>query len=144
MSSHFIPPTPRLNATTFIEAVDTMIKLWIERGSDALQQYSALSFKRIFITSPPRCLDFYPYTWGVVEREANHQLHNTNGLLKAVIMGVMAKFDEKRLIRAYSCFRGRIEAVLEVRYCFIELPFFPLFICSYRTKHAIVLFKDSQ
>ncbi|QQP42488.1 Uncharacterized protein FKW44_017172 [Caligus rogercresseyi] len=70
--------------------------------------------KEIWPPSSPNCNPLDYYVWGVLERESNKRAHNSVVLLKASIVVVVASMNRKHLVNAYTRFRPRLEAVIEV------------------------------
>ena len=65
---------------------------------------------------PPSSPDLNPldyFVWSIVEEEVNEYPHKTKDSLKAVIVWVMSNMNKELLIKAWSRFRPRIEAVFD-------------------------------
>ena len=72
---------------------------------------------------PPNSPDLNPldyYVCGVLEREVNKHLDNTNDSLKAAIVESTANINKDELIRECLRFRPRIEAVIDAEGGYIE------------------------
>ena len=126
MPPYFFPQRLRMNATTYIEILEAVMKPWIDSVHGErpyVQQDSAPSHESMttqdwmsenlhdHITPnmwSPSSPDLNPldyYVWGVVKRETNKHPHNTLDSLRAAITRVMTYMDEDHLIRACKRFR---------------------------------------
>lgn len=142
MPPYFFPQGLRINASVYIEALDTCVKPWIEKVAHGrsyvfqqdsapchtaikTQKWLALNFHDHVTPNlwPPSSPDLNPldyFVWGVVEKETNKHPHNTKDSLRASISSAMMNMNKNHLIAACKHFRSRLEAVIDTEGDFIE------------------------
>lgn len=142
MPPHFFAQGLRVNAAAYVDALTTVVKPWIESVSKGrpyvFQQDSAPAHTTCvtqewladnfydhvtFNLWPPSSPDLNPldyYIWGVIEREANKELHNTKDSLKDTTAHLMGNISKEHLLRLCSHFRSKVESVIAAYGGFIK------------------------
>ncbi|UYV66041.1 hypothetical protein LAZ67_3006267 [Cordylochernes scorpioides] len=134
MPPHFFEKGLRMNADTYINVLETVVKPWMDMVAAGrkyvFQQDSAPAHKAkktqswltlnvpshwgpdIWPPNSPDCNPLDYYVWGVVERDVNKAPHTTIQSVKKAVHTVMTQMDKVIVAKACASFRTRLETVL--------------------------------
>ncbi|UYV72942.1 hypothetical protein LAZ67_10001239, partial [Cordylochernes scorpioides] len=158
MPPHFFEKGLRMNADTYINVLETVVKPWMDMVAAGrkyvFQQDSVPAHKAkktqswltlnvpshwgpdIWPPNSPDCNPLDYYVWGVVERDVNKAPHTTIQSVKKAVHTVMTQMDKVIVAKACASFRTRL------RDCFkIPLLKFPIYLVHpvERSEQASVL-----
>ncbi|UYV81663.1 ADCY1 [Cordylochernes scorpioides] len=133
MPPHFFEKGLRMNADTYINVLETVVKPWMDMVAAGrkyvFQQDSAPAHKAkktqswltlnvpshwgpdIWPPNSPDCNPLDYYVWGVVERDVNKAPHTTIQSVKKAVHTVMTQMDKVIVAKACASFRTRLETV---------------------------------
>ncbi|UYV80082.1 hypothetical protein LAZ67_18001632 [Cordylochernes scorpioides] len=133
MPPHFFEKGLRMNADTYINVLETVVKPWMDMVAAGrkyvFQQDSAPAHKAkktqswltlnvpshwgpdIWPPNSPDCNPLDYYVWGVVERDVNKAPHTTIQSVKKAVHTVMTQMDKVIVAKACASFRIRLETV---------------------------------
>ncbi|UYV77598.1 hypothetical protein LAZ67_15001667 [Cordylochernes scorpioides] len=133
MPPHFFEKGLRMNADTYINVLETVVKPWMDMVAAGrkyvFQQDSAPAHKAkktqswltlnvpshwgpdIWPPNSPDCNPLDYYVWGVVERDVNEAPHTTIQSVKKAVHTVMTQMDKVIVAKACASFRTRLETV---------------------------------
>ncbi|UYV77427.1 hypothetical protein LAZ67_15000994 [Cordylochernes scorpioides] len=142
MPPHFFEKGLRMNADTYINVLETVVKPWMDMVAAGrkyvFQQDSAPAHKAkktqswltlnvpshwgpdIWPLNSPDCNPLDYYVWGVVERDVNKAPHTTIQSVKKAVHTVMTQMDKVIVAKACASFRTRLETVVANNGNFIE------------------------
>ncbi|UYV68766.1 hypothetical protein LAZ67_6000748 [Cordylochernes scorpioides] len=142
MPPHFFEKGLRMNADTYINVLETVVKPWMDMVAAGrkyvFQQDSAPAHKAkktqswltlnvpshwgpdIWPPNSPDCNPLDYYVWGVVERDVNKAPHTTIQFVKKAVHTVMAQMDKVIVAKACASFRTRLETVVANNGNYIE------------------------
>ncbi|UYV70197.1 hypothetical protein LAZ67_7002153 [Cordylochernes scorpioides] len=142
MPPHFFEKGLRMNADTYINVLETVVKPWMDMVAAGrkyvFQQDSAPAHKAkktqswltlnvpshwgpdIWPPNSPDCNPLDYYVWGVVERDVNKAPHTTIQSVKKAVHTVMTQMDKVIVAKACASFRTRLETVVANNGNFIE------------------------
>ena len=142
MPPHFFQPGEMVTSDVYINALETKVKPWIETVTSGspyvFQQDSAPAHTAVRTQKwcqenlhmvwskdfwPPNSPDLNPmdyYVWGKVEAEVNEDPLRNRDCLMQKITQVMGKMDTEEVARACTCFRTRVQKVIDVNGDYIE------------------------
>ncbi|UYV64601.1 ARHGAP42 [Cordylochernes scorpioides] len=134
MPPHFFEKGLRMNADTYINVLETVVKPWMDMVAAGrkyvFQQDSAPAHKAkktqswltlnvpshwgpdIWPPNSPDCNPLDYYVWGVVERDVNKAPHTTIQSVKKAVHTVMTQMDKVIVAKACASFRTRLETVV--------------------------------
>ncbi|UYV64166.1 hypothetical protein LAZ67_2006860, partial [Cordylochernes scorpioides] len=134
MPPHFFEKGLRMNADTYINVLETVVKPWMDMVATGrkyvFQQDSAPAHKAkktqswltlnvpshwgpdIWPPNSPDCNPLDYYVWGVVERDVNKAPHTTIQSVKKAVHTVMTQMDKVIVAKACASFRTRLETVV--------------------------------
>ncbi|UYV82067.1 hypothetical protein LAZ67_21000652 [Cordylochernes scorpioides] len=142
MPPHFFEKGLRMNADTYINVLETVVKPWMDMVAAGrkyvFQQDSAPAHKAkktqswltlnvpshwgpdIWPPNSPDCNPLDYYVWGVVERDVNKAPHTTIQSVKKAVHTVMTQMDKVIVAKACASFRTRLETVVAKNGNYIE------------------------
>ncbi|UYV67825.1 hypothetical protein LAZ67_5002150 [Cordylochernes scorpioides] len=142
MPPHFFEKGLRMNADTYINVLETVVKPWMDMVAAGrkyvFQQDSAPAHKAkktqswltlnvpshwgpdIWPPNSPDCNPLDYYVWGVVERDVNKAPHTTIQSVKKAVHTVMTQMDKVIVAKACASFRTRLETVVANNGNYIE------------------------
>ncbi|UYV82607.1 hypothetical protein LAZ67_22000117 [Cordylochernes scorpioides] len=142
MPPHFFEKGLRMNADTYINVLETVVKPWMDMVAAGrkyvFQQDSAPAHKAkktqswltlnvpshwgpdIWPPNSPDCNPLDYYVWGVVERYVNKAPHTTIQSVKKAVHTVMTQMDKVIVAKACASFRTRLETVVANNGNYIE------------------------
>ncbi|UYV84046.1 hypothetical protein LAZ67_X000971 [Cordylochernes scorpioides] len=142
MPPHFFEKGLRMNADTYINVLETIVKPWMDMVAAGrkyiFQQDSAPAHKAkktqswltlnvpshwgpdIWPPNSPDCNPLDYYVWGVVERDVNKAPHTTIQSVKKAVHTVMTQMDKVIVTKACASFRTRLETVVANNGNYIE------------------------
>ncbi|UYV82887.1 hypothetical protein LAZ67_22001238 [Cordylochernes scorpioides] len=142
MPPHFFEKGLRMNADTYINVLETVVKPWMDMVAAGrkyvFQQDSAPAHKAkktqswltlnvpshwgpdIWPPNSPDCNPLDYYVWGVVERDVNKASHTTIQSVKKAVHTVMTQMDKVIVAKACASFRTRLETVVANNGNYIE------------------------
>ncbi|UYV63624.1 hypothetical protein LAZ67_2005052 [Cordylochernes scorpioides] len=142
MPLHFFEKGLRMNADTYINVLETVVKPWMDMVAAGrkyvFQQDSAPAHKAkktqswltlnvpshwgpdIWPPNSPDCNPLDYYVWGVVERDVNKAPHTTIQSVKKAVHTVMTQMDKVIVAKACASFRTRLETVVANNGNYIE------------------------
>ncbi|UYV78315.1 hypothetical protein LAZ67_16000938 [Cordylochernes scorpioides] len=142
MPPHFFEKGLRMNADTYINVLETVVKPWMDMVAAGrkyvFQQDSAPAHKAkktqswltlnvpshwgpdIWPPNSPYCNPLDYYVWGVVERDVNKTPHTTIQSVKKAVHTVMTQMDKVIVAKACASFRTRLETVVANNGNYIE------------------------
>ncbi|UYV75622.1 hypothetical protein LAZ67_13000780 [Cordylochernes scorpioides] len=142
MPPHFFEKGLRMNADTYINVLETVVKPWMDMVAAGrkyvFQQDSAPAHKAkktqswltlnvpshwgpdIWPPNSPDCNPLDYYVWGVVERDVNKAPHTTIQSVKKAVHTVMTQMDKVIIAKACASFRTRLETVVANNGNYIE------------------------
>ncbi|UYV68303.1 hypothetical protein LAZ67_5003795 [Cordylochernes scorpioides] len=142
MPPHFFEKGLRMNADTYINVLETVVKPWMDMVATGrkyvFQQDSAPAHKAkktqswltlnvpshwgpdIWPPNSPDCNPLDYYVWGVVERDVNKAPHTTIQSVKKAVHTVMTQMDKVIVAKACASFRIRLETVVANNGNYIE------------------------
>ncbi|UYV78053.1 hypothetical protein LAZ67_15003314 [Cordylochernes scorpioides] len=142
MPPHFFEKGLRMNADTYINVLETVVKPWMDMVASGrkyvFQQDSAPAHKAkktqswltlnvpshwgpdIWPPNSPDCNPLDYYVWGVVERDVNKAPHTTIQSVKKAVHTVMTQMDKVIVAKACASFRTRLETVVANNGNYIE------------------------
>ncbi|UYV75111.1 hypothetical protein LAZ67_12002507 [Cordylochernes scorpioides] len=121
MPPHFFEKGLRMNADTYINVLETVVKPWMDMVAAGrkyvFQQDSAPAHKA---KRHNHCNPLDYYVWGVVERDVNKAPHTTIQSVKKAVHTVMTQIDKVIVAKACASFRTRLETVVANNGNYIE------------------------
>ncbi|UYV63308.1 hypothetical protein LAZ67_2003707 [Cordylochernes scorpioides] len=142
MPPHFFEKGLRVNADTYINVLETVVKPWMDMVAAGrkyvFQQDSAPAHKAkktqswlilnvpshwgpdIWPPNSPDCNPLDYYVCGVVERDVNKAPHTTIQSVKKAVHTVMTQMDKVIVAKACASFRTRLETVVANNGNYIE------------------------
>ncbi|UYV66328.1 hypothetical protein LAZ67_4001341 [Cordylochernes scorpioides] len=142
MPPHFFEKGLRMNADTYINVLETVVKPWMDMVAAGrkyvFQQDSAPAHKAkktqswltlnvpshwgpdIWPPNSPDCNPLDYYVWGVVERDVNKAPHTTIQSVKKAVHTVMTQMDKVIVAKACASFRTRLETAVANNGNYIE------------------------
>ncbi|UYV66188.1 hypothetical protein LAZ67_4000655 [Cordylochernes scorpioides] len=142
MPPHFFEKGLRMNADTYINVLETVVKPWMDMVAAGrkyvFQQDSAPAHKAkktqswltlnvpshwgpdIWPPNSPDCNPLDYYVWGVVERDVNKAPHTTIQSVKKAVHTVMTQMDKVIVAKACASFRTLLETVVANNGNYIE------------------------
>ncbi|UYV66605.1 hypothetical protein LAZ67_4002285 [Cordylochernes scorpioides] len=142
MPPHFFEKGLRMNADTYINVLETVVKPWMDMVAAGrkyvFQQDSAPAHKAkktqswltlnvpshwgpdIWPPNSPDCNPLDYYVWGVVERDVNKAPHTTIQSVKKAVHTVMTQMDKVIVAKACASFRTRLKTVVANNGNYIE------------------------
>ncbi|UYV72851.1 hypothetical protein LAZ67_10000990 [Cordylochernes scorpioides] len=116
MPPHFFEKGLRMNADTYINVLETVVKPWMDMVAAGRNHWGP----DIWPPNSPDCNPLDYYVWGVVERDVNKAPHTTIQSVKKAVHTVMTQMDKVIVAKACASFRTRLETVVANNGNYIE------------------------